>query len=917
MMFYFTGIPQNRKNSKINFFISESDIQSVEKVRSVVTLKKGGEEYIKIYDATNRKTVCELNGKKITIKNVTLNLKGDVRFWSAESIFLLDPGPSGFVNYVDKNLCENGSSLLPILEEVYASWTVSYEELLNLRLLKKRKDDDDEVETFSSFLDDVGAFELKIHKVLIEIIHNLNEINDALFSDISDSHDDGRSSTSAAGTAPSVVDNLIDLITESLPELRSQKRFDNSDHNRKSENINDTSGKGRNEVESKSVQLWSATLSAYDFLSTFFQALDGSLSTPENKNTNLGTKNRNKEKVNIQEFGFDTISTIIEEYENKIIDLQKEFRSLNFPKTVLDSRIENLHDHFQSIESSVAKAKKEIHSVQNCLPLSKTNDLISKVQILKSECDKLCRRHDAGSYSELQKKMGKWESDKNQMENLIFTLPESENQEMKHREKYTEIAMDLTELRIIAANNFIRRINNLLPQLEMKDKHIGVRFDLQFLSKSDTDGIEQKTDRDQAQLNSLFDVWRSHQLNSDKRGGDIGTMGPSDSLDSTYNTVKKEMVKLISRNLKPRGEITARGWDDVSLSVRPSRETPDTCTPETPVSTYVRVALKNSYLKSTFNADNEEGEEEVDDADGSLAVSVLSSGESTRLALAMETCTRSAAASLETFQTPAGTPGHPPDTGPESVAEVEASERAEQSGLRRGLSLSGSEPRPLLPSDSRSPVIQNFESLLIFDEIDAHIGGEISSDSISKINQTEINIDKVLHFLLYSFQSIQLSPVLFALPSGEAALAVAKLLKEQGKWRQVVVVTHNPLVASLADKHFVVSKSTGESRKKRLDLQEENTTENHRNAEGDGEEEIDTKNDRGHEVDSDCSKSERRRRVGLSTSSKSTLAEVRGVHREMEISRMATGGGVHSAAGLALARALLGSSDSGRVSSLD
>jgi hypothetical protein len=384
--------------------------------------------------------------------------------------------------------------------------------------------------------------------------------------------------------------------------------------------------------------------------------------------------------------------------------------------------------------------------------------------------------------------------------------------------------------------------------------------------------------------------------------------------------VKKEMVKLISRNLKPRGEITARGWDDVSLSVRPSRETPDTSTPETPVSTYVRVALKKSYLKSTFNADNEEGEEgeyKKDDADGSLAVSVLSSGESTRLALAMETCTRSAAASLETFQTPGGNPGHPPDTGPESVVEVEASERAEQSGLRRGLSLSGSEPRPLLPSDSRSPVIQNFESLLIFDEIDAHIGGEISSDSISKINQTEINIHKVLHFLLYSFQSIQPFPVLFALPSGEAALAVAKLLKEQGKWRQVVVVTHNPLVASLADKHFVVSKSTGESRKIRLDLQEENTTENHRNAEGDGEEEIDTKNDRGHEVDSDCSKSERRRRVGLSTSSKSTLAEVRGVHREMEISRMATGGGVHSAAGLALARALLGSSDSGRVSSLD
>jgi hypothetical protein len=717
----FAGIPQNRKNSKSGFFISESDSQSVEKVRSVVTLKKGGEEYIKIYDATNRKTVCELNGKKTTIKNVTLNLKGDVRFWSAESIFLLDPGPSGFVNYVDKNLCEKGSSLLPILEEVFTSWTASYEELSHLRLLKKRKDDDDEVEMFSSFLDEVGAFDLKIHKVLVEIFHNLNDINDALFSDIANSPDDGVLTTSAAGT-PSVVDNLIDIITECLPELRSQKRYDNS--------INDTMGKGRNEVESKSAQLWTVALSAYDFLSTFFQALDGSLSTPENKISNIGTKNRNKEKINIQEFGFDTISTIIEEYENKIIDLQKEFRSLNFPKTVLDTRIENLHSHFQSIESSVAKAKKEIHSVQNCLPLSKTNDIISKIQILKSECDKLCRRHDAGSYSDLQRKMGKWESDRNQMENLIFTLPESEKQEMKHREKYTEIAINLTEFRIIAANNFIRRINNLLPQLEMKDKHIGVRFDLTFLSKPDNDGKEEKKDRDNTELNSLFEVWRSHQLNSDRTGVDIGTMDPSNSLESTHHTAKKEMVKLISRNLKPRGEITARGWDDVSLSVRPSSGTLVTSTPEIPVSTYVRVALKNSYRKTRFNTDDEEEEEveeeeEEDDADGSLAVSVLSSGESTRLALAMETCTHSAVASLETPPTPASALGHPLDVKPESGAQVEVSEGAEQSGLAGGLPLSGRESEPSLSSDSRSPASRNFESLLIFDEIDAHIGGEM------------------------------------------------------------------------------------------------------------------------------------------------------------------------------------------------
>ena len=131
------------------------------------------------------------------------------------------------------------------------------------------------------------------------------------------------------------------------------------------------------------------------------------------------------------------------------------------------------------------------------------------------------------------------------------------------------------------------------------------------------------------------------------------------------------------------------------------------------------------------------------------------------------------------------------------------------------------------------------------------------------------------------------------------------------------MVTHNPLVASLADRHFVVSKSTGDSRKNRNDYTEEkeNTAENH----GNEKVQADSKDDLGNQVDMnrDSIKTERRRKVGLGSSSMSTLSEVCGEFRELEISRMATGGGVHSAAGLALARALLGSSGSDRVSSLD
>ena len=106
----------------------------------------------------------------------------------------------------------------------------------------------------------------------------------------------------------------------------------------------------------------------------------------------------------------------------------------------------------------------------------------------------------------------------------------------------------------------------------------------------------------------------------------------------------------------------------------------------------------------------------------------------------------------------------------------------------------------------------------------------------------------------------------------------------------MIAVTHNPLLASLADRHYVVSKLTGS------EVQA---------AEGKGGA-VDgspTAVAGGGEGEGEGGNYERGSVEGLR--SRSVLSEVRGVAREQEISRMATGGGVHSAAGIALARALL------------
>ena len=110
-------------------------------------------------------------------------------------------------------------------------------------------------------------------------------------------------------------------------------------------------------------------------------------------------------------------------------------------------------------------------------------------------------------------------------------------------------------------------------------------------------------------------------------------------------------------------------------------------------------------------------------------------------------------------------------------------------------------------------------------------------------------------------------------------MAVARLLKEQGKWRQVVLITHNPMVASKADRHYVVAKKIGTG--------------------ADGSEK--------DKVNSDISAKAHTSVGARGGGARSTLSEVTGEAREKEISRMVTGGGGHSAAGLALAKALLSS----------
>lgn len=165
----------------------------------------------------------------------------------------------------------------------------------------------------------------------------------------------------------------------------------------------------------------------------------------------------------------------------------------------------------------------------------------------------------------------------------------------------------------------------------------------------------------------------------------------------------------------------------------------------------------------------------------SRSASTLSSGENARLALAIESCAISG-------------------------KESESNNDAQRSGTGTGL-----------------------ESMIVYDEIDAHVGGE-------------------------------------------AAVAVARLLRQQGSKRQVVAITHNPVIAAAADQHFVVTRTE-------------------RGASTDN---------RGEPESHESTEERERARIGRG----SKVVEVEGADRESELTRMTTGK-LDTSAGLELAKALL------------
>ena len=678
---------------------------------SVSLRKSGGQTTRRSYNAATRRSLCEINGQKTTVKSLTDQLAGSVRFWSADENSLCDHSAHpdgagqdssrlrpGFFAYIDALLGGPGAEMLEQTRTAYVEWLASHQNLQRLLLLE-RSQSWRTASLLTHFSSELDALEGKLRKLTVELLHTVQDLD------------------SQGGGVQEMLLPTLDTDCAVASPRKPQHKTDEEEspeHEEEDETLMMTKpidtklaksahpfsvvtelmqmlvainpgGQAAAQLDLRAV--WKALLLADRVLTGLARATSAAFSSPSSPpstshppsqmqsshHQKMSKRNSVGEKIDISDMR--QLDKSLEEHGERLLSLQAGLRSLGLcssPDGQLEATMEEAHLALQAASASLREASRKMQAVQSSLP--DVSGVLSKLGSVRAEWESIARKHGSVSPPELHRLRGEWKDDISSLATMRADLPLAQSQEDAARRRYCAVAAALSARRRDAASLLASKVNALLPSLEMADK-------LFFVDLLKCGGAET----------------------------------PDDLLEPT----------------SPR--VTAMGWDEVRLSV--------------------------GRRGGGGVGEGEGFDPAQEDAIEGTPVSTLSSGEIARLSLALETCCLG-------------------EVGGERVG----GESEETEGGRSAR-----------------------DSLVVYDEIDAHIGGE-------------------------------------------AAVAVARLLRSQGRRWQVVAITHNPVIAAAGDVHLVV------------------------------------------------------KRHPLST--KSTVLQVHGESREAELARMATGR-LDTSAGTDLARALL------------
>lgn len=422
--------------------IYKKKILSRNSLESIITLDSNDNDklYSKVYNPKTKKSITEIEGKKVLMKDMTNDLLKSIRFWNGDSLGLLERGNDGVISYIDSGLGSKGDALFSQLKLTYDEWNEVHEKLNTAVTLDKRMKKKNEIELMSHFLTELNTFETKLSNALSELHEQVEAVVDSSKDDDDESYD-----RNDASEKP--LYELISMLNEMGLDRKNKPRKDDDS----SLNLADA---------------WKTVVKGYKLLSGLSIAIQSNSAS----DLQLRKKTDTMRRPASDDF-IDNARNDILQYQKQLLSLQNYMGEIGFDDTSVNTKIEDAQILFQEIVIRMEELQTSLQNLDKSMP--NFEGLVTKLASIRSEWESLARKHDVMP-SDLQSLKKQWVKDLQALKNIGTDLPILKTRFGELQRDYLRVASEITSLRKESASRLSENINKLLPSLEMTNKVITI-----------------------------------------------------------------------------------------------------------------------------------------------------------------------------------------------------------------------------------------------------------------------------------------------------------------------------------------------------------------------------------------------------------------------------------------------------------
>lgn len=416
--------------------LSQSNLDSIISLDSSYNNKV----YTKVYSPRTKKSVTEIEGKKVPTKDVSSDLSKSIRFWNGDSLGLLERGNDGVISYIDARLGSKGEALFSELRLIYDEWNDVNEKLDDAIKLDKRMKKKNELELLSYFVSELSQFEGKLSSVLSELLEQVESMSSNESNTINDDNQNKELS----------LYSLIKILNSVGMNNRKNK------NNRIEEDIS-----------LNLTEAWKAIVIGNKILSGLSIAIQTNtfLDLPLRKKTDSSTRRSSPDEI------IGKARNEILQYQKQLMSLQRYMNDIGFDDSSINTKIGDTNDLFQETVVRMEELQVSLYNLDKSMP--SFDNLVTKLGSVRSEWESLARKHDVVP-SDLQNLKKQWVKDLKALENIGTDLPKFQKRFGELQRDYIKIASEITSLRKESASALSEKINSLLPSLEMPNKLVSI-----------------------------------------------------------------------------------------------------------------------------------------------------------------------------------------------------------------------------------------------------------------------------------------------------------------------------------------------------------------------------------------------------------------------------------------------------------